>query len=67
MKNLNPSLNRVKKLMEDGLSRSPESIHGILSMMGEHVFNDAIDIYWLAHLAGLERDPANPQMLRKIK
>lgn len=56
MKNLNPSLKKVKQLMEDGVSRSPEAIYAMLSMMGEHAFHDPIDVYWLAHLAGLERD-----------
>lgn len=56
MKNLNHSLKKIKKLMEDGVSRSPEAIYAALSMMGEHAFHDPIDIYWLAHLAGLEKD-----------
>jgi hypothetical protein len=56
MKNLNASLKRVQKLMGDGVSRSPEAIYAALSMMGEHAFHDPIDIYWMAHLAGLEKD-----------
>jgi hypothetical protein len=61
---INKSLNQVTGIMKDGVSRSPETIFSMLSMMGSHYFNSPIDIYWLCHLASLERDPKNIKLLR---